>query len=235
MNDLNYSIPKVNPAAAIKATSKEVVEMKSEDKQKTKVKIYDDGFKIPLGTQHHLRKKLESAECVMIIKRILDRDLDPSGVLIDVVKVRHKLTPYGFCDREWRCYFLYLMHRGQIYTTLAQVARKLVMGLEPKITEVELIRDCVKNPLEPTAMKEAKLYLYHIKTDRYRIKYLVDCFPSNTGKRQHDKSESSDSALMLNVRTKGLLAPPHWREKARWIRNVHHQTEREKVKGHTWG
>ncbi len=41
-------------------------------------------------------------------------------------------------------------------------------------------------------MKEAKLYLNHIKMNRYRIKYLVDCFPSNTAKRQWDKSASSD-------------------------------------------
>ncbi len=60
--------------------------------------------------------------------------------------------------------------------TLAQVARKLVMELEPKIAEVKLIRDCEKNPLEPTAKKEAKLYLNHIKMDTYRIKYLVQ-FP----------------------------------------------------------
>ncbi len=77
--------------------------------------------------------------------------------------------------------------------TLAQVARKLVMELGSKIAEVELIRDREKNPLEPTAIKEVKLYLNHIKTDRYRIKYLVDCFPSNTAKQQPDKSASSDS------------------------------------------
>ncbi len=73
------------------------------------------------------------------------------------------------------------------------IGRKLVMELESRIAEVELIRDHEKNPLEPTAMKEAKLYLNHIKMDRYRIKYIVDCFPSNTAKRQCDKSASSDS------------------------------------------
>ncbi len=77
--------------------------------------------------------------------------------------------------------------------TLDKVARKLVMELEPKVREVELIRDCEKNPLVTAAMKEAKLYLNHIKTDRYRIKYFVDCFLWYTAKRQLYKSASSDS------------------------------------------
>ncbi len=135
MKDLTYTITKINPATATKATSKEVVDTKSNDEQKTKVEIDDDGFKIPQGTQHRLRKKLESAECLMIVQRILDKDLDPSGVLIDVVKVRHKLKSYGLSDREWRCYLLY----HQRYATLAPIARKLIMELEPKIIEVELI------------------------------------------------------------------------------------------------
>ncbi len=108
-----------------------------------KVEIDDDGFKILQGIQHHLNKKLEASQRLKIVKRIFDRDLDPSGVLIDIVKVQHKLTPYGLSDREWRCYLLYLKNRGQQY---AQVARKLVMELEPKIAEVELIRDHKKNP-----------------------------------------------------------------------------------------
>ncbi len=47
--------------------------------------------------------------------------------------------------------------------TLAQVARKLVMELEPKITEVEIIRDREKNPLESQTLKALKLYLKQIK------------------------------------------------------------------------
>ncbi len=66
------------------------------------------------------------------------------------------------------------------------------MELEPKITEVELIRDREKNPLEPQALKALKLYLQQIKQDRYKIKYLVDCFPANTVKWQREKSGSSD-------------------------------------------
>ncbi len=68
-----------------------------------------------------------------------------------------------------------------------------MMELEPKISEVELIRDHEKQPLEPQALKACNLYFKHIKTDRYRIKYLVDCFPSNPAKRQKEKSASSDS------------------------------------------
>ncbi len=40
------------------------------------------------------------------------------------------------------------------------------MELEPKITEVELIRDRDKNPLEPQAMMALKLYLHRLsRTD----------------------------------------------------------------------
>ncbi len=67
------------------------------------------------------------------------------------------------------------------------------MELEPKITEVELIRDHVKKPLEPQALKECKLYLNLIKADRHKIKNLVNCFPPNLAKRQREKSSTSDS------------------------------------------
>ncbi len=67
------------------------------------------------------------------------------------------------------------------------------MEREPKITEVELIRDREKKPLEPQALKACNLFLKHIKTDRYRIKYFVDRFPSNLAKRHREKSVSSDS------------------------------------------
>ncbi len=57
------------------------------------------------------------------------------------------------------------------------------MELEPKMTEVELIRDHEKNTLEPQALKACNLYLKHVKMDRFRIKYIVDCFQSNPAKR----------------------------------------------------
>ncbi len=66
------------------------------------------------------------------------------------------------------------------------------MEIETKITEGELIRDHEKKHLEPQALKACNLYLKHFKMDRYRIKYLVDCFLSNPAKRQREKSASSD-------------------------------------------
>ncbi len=57
------------------------------------------------------------------------------------MKVRHELKPYCLNDKEWRCYLIFLKNKGTKNTTFAQVARKLVIELEPKITEVKLIRD----------------------------------------------------------------------------------------------
>ncbi len=108
------------------------------------------------------------------------------------MKVRHKLKPYGLNDKEWRCYLIFLKNEGHKNANSAQVARKRVMELEPKITEVELIRDSEKKPLESQALKASNLYLKHIKMDRYKIKYLVDCFPCHPAKRQREKSASSD-------------------------------------------
>ncbi len=56
--------------------------------------------------------------------------------------------------------------------TLAQVAKWLVMELKMKITEMELITYCEKNPLESQALKALKLYLQQIEQYRYKIKYL---------------------------------------------------------------
>ncbi len=78
------------------------------------------------------------------------------------------------------------------------------MELEPRIIEVELIRDREKKPLESQTLMACNLYLKHIKMDRYRIKSLVECFPSSTAKRQREKCGSSDSELTPNVRTEGL-------------------------------
>ncbi len=51
-------------------------------------------------------------------------------------------------ENEWRCYLVFLKNQERKEITLAQTARKLVMELEPKITDVELILDREKNPLE---------------------------------------------------------------------------------------
>ncbi len=42
------------------------------------------------GSPHHNKKKLEAADHRKIVNHILDKELDPSGILIDVVKDRHK-------------------------------------------------------------------------------------------------------------------------------------------------
>ncbi len=76
-------------------------------------------------------------------------------------------------ENEWRCYLIYLKNAELKEITLAQMARKLVMELEPKITEVDLISDREKNPLESQALKALRLYLKLIKQDRYKIKNLV--------------------------------------------------------------
>ncbi len=115
-------------------------------------------------------------------------------MLVDEVRVIHELKPYGLNENEWRVYLLHLTSSSSYKnTTLAQVSKKLVMELEPTITEVELIRDREQKPLEPQALKECKLYLSLIKADRHKIKNLVNCFPPNPAKRQREKSGTSDS------------------------------------------
>ncbi len=110
---------------------------------------------------------------------------------MDTVKIRHELKPYGLKENEWRCYLIYLKNQECKEVTLAQTARKLVMDLEPKITEVVLIRDREKNPLEQQALKALGLYLKLIKQDRYKIKN--ECFPPSSAKRKHERYVSSDS------------------------------------------
>ncbi len=109
------------------------------------------------------------------------------------MKIRHELKPYDHNENEWRCFLIYHKNEDCKDVTLAQVVRRLVMELEPKTTEVELIQDHEKNPLVSQALKALKLYLQQIKYAKYKIKYLVDCFPPNTAKRQLEKSGSSDS------------------------------------------
>ncbi len=68
---------------------------------------------------------------------------------MDTIKIIHELKPYGLTENEWRCYLIYLKNKECQEITLSQMARKLVIQLEPKITEVELTCDSEKNPLEP--------------------------------------------------------------------------------------
>ncbi len=147
LKGLNYTIPKKDPASNVQSTSKGYDSAKEDDDEKAKVKIDDDGFKIPQGIAHRKKKKLDADEHRNIIACILARELDPSDLLKDTVKIRHELKPYGLTENEWRCYLVYLKNQELKEVTLAKTARKLVMELEPKITKVELIRDHEKNPL----------------------------------------------------------------------------------------
>ncbi len=65
--------------------------------------------------------------------------------------------------------------------------------MNQNITEVELICDRAKNPLESRALKALMLYLKLIKQDRYKIKNFIECFLHGPTKRKHDQSVSSDS------------------------------------------
>ncbi len=154
LKELKYNIPLENPATDTQSTSQGATSVKSDDEDKQKVGIYDEGFKIPQGTAHRKKKKLDAETRRRIVSLILAKELDPFSMLIDIVKVRYELKPYGLNENEWRSYLLNLKssssHRNAI---LAQIARKLVKDLEPKINEVELIRDLDKNPLEPQALK----------------------------------------------------------------------------------
>ncbi len=42
--------------------------MKDDDENNQKVKIDDEGFKIPQGTAHHNKKKLKADECRKIVE-----------------------------------------------------------------------------------------------------------------------------------------------------------------------
>ncbi len=72
-----------------------------------------------------------------------------------------------------------------------QVTRRLVKELKTKIFEVEIMMNHEKSPLSVLGLKEAKVYLAKIRVDQFKIKVLVNCFPSN--KQPRDKSASSDS------------------------------------------
>ncbi len=190
-----FTIPKKDPASNVQSTSKDDDSSKKDDDKKASAKFDDEGFKIPQGISHRKKKKLDAGERQKIIARILARELDPSYLLMDTVKIRHELKPYSLTDNEWRCYLIYLNNQECKEVTLAQMARKLVMDLEQKITEVELIRDREKNPLEQQALKALRLYLKLIKQDRYKIKNLFECFPPSSAKRKHERSVSSDSVI----------------------------------------
>ncbi len=137
IQDLKYRIPKTNPASDEKSTSPDKATTKADDEETQQDVVDDEGFRIPQGIAHRRKKKLDADARRKIVAHILARDLDPSGMLVDEVRVRHKLKPYGLNENEWRIYLLHLTSSNS-YTnaTLAQISRKLVTELEPKITEV---------------------------------------------------------------------------------------------------
>ncbi len=188
LKGLNDTIPKKDPAS-----SKDYDSTKENNDYKVDVKIDDEGFKIPPGIAHRKKKKLDADECCKIVSCIQSRELDLSGLLMDTIKIRHELKPYGLTENEWRCYLIYLKNAERKKITLTQMARTLTMELEPKITKVELIRDREKNPFESQALKALRLYLKLIKQASFKIKTLVECFPPSTAKRKHERSASSDS------------------------------------------
>ncbi len=146
LQDLNYKVPRVKPVIVTETISKEDAKAKTDDEQKQKVELDEDGFKIPQVIDHRSKKKLEADERRKVVERVLKRELHPSGYLVDMVKVRHELSPYSLSDKEWRCYLLHLVNTDRKNATLPQIARKLVKELEPNIPKVELIRDRAKNP-----------------------------------------------------------------------------------------
>ncbi len=108
LKGLNYTILKKDPASNVQSTSKDYDSAKEDDDEKATVKIDDEGFKIPQGIAHRKKKKLDADKRRKIISHILARELDPSGLLMDTVKIRHELKPYGLTKNEWRCYLVYL-------------------------------------------------------------------------------------------------------------------------------
>ncbi len=61
LKDLNYTIPRIDPASDIQSSSKDYDTTKdSNGDEKPKVEIDDEGFKIPQGTSHRDKKKLEA-------------------------------------------------------------------------------------------------------------------------------------------------------------------------------
>ncbi len=62
MKELIYTIPRINPASDAQPSSKEEAMMKDDDEDNQKVEIDEEAFKIPQGTDHRNKKKLEADE-----------------------------------------------------------------------------------------------------------------------------------------------------------------------------
>ncbi len=93
MKELNYTILRINPASDIQSSLKEEAMTKDDDKDKQKVEIDDRAFKILQGAAYRTKNKLEVDELQKKVEWILNSELDPLGILVDEVQVRHKLKP----------------------------------------------------------------------------------------------------------------------------------------------
>ncbi len=71
MKNLAYKISKVITKAIAKATLKDKAEAKTSGNEKSKVKVNEDGFKIPHGTVHWNQKRLEADDCRRLVEMIL--------------------------------------------------------------------------------------------------------------------------------------------------------------------
>ncbi len=111
LKGLNYTILKKDPGSNVQSTSKDFDSVKEDNNKQATVKIDDEGFKIPQGIAHQKKKKVDADEHRKIIARILARELDPSGLLMNTVKIRHELKPYSLMENEWRCYLVYLKNQ----------------------------------------------------------------------------------------------------------------------------
>ncbi len=107
VRDLKYRIPKKVPASDGQSYSQDKAMTKADDEEMQQVEVDDEGFKIPQGIAHLKKKKLDAEAHRKIVARILARDLDPSFMLVDEVRVRHKLKPYSLNENEWRVYLLH--------------------------------------------------------------------------------------------------------------------------------
>ncbi len=149
MKDLAYKIPKRDSASDEQSTSKEDDQTKGAESGKPKFETDDEGFKITQEIAQHQKKKTEEDTSRKVVSRILAKSLDPSRLLTSMIGKIHDLKPYGLNEGDWRIFLTYLKNQDQRWATLPQVAKQLVVELETKITEAELIRDLVTDPLGP--------------------------------------------------------------------------------------
>ncbi len=106
-----FTILKKDPASNVQSTSKDDKSSKENDDEKAPAKFDNKGFKIPQGIAHQRKKKLDAEERRKIIILILARELESSGLLIDMVKIRQELKPYCLKENECRCYLIYLKNQ----------------------------------------------------------------------------------------------------------------------------